>query len=93
MIEILETKEGVPGGDTVQVKVGQLMIRDGAVVMIGVKPALAQFLHQFRCPIPGDPSTIVGIEDGEPWLKALPASFSNPYTRAAEVPDPPTNAI
>lgn len=61
--------------------------------MIGVNPALAEFLQQFRCPIPGHPSTIVGIEDGELWLKALPASLSGAYTRAVEVQGPPRTAL
>ena len=61
--------------------------KDGSVVIRDASPGLVEFLTEYRCVIPGSkPQRIVGIEDGEIWLEALPFNLRGTYLWAAAAP-------
>ena len=74
-------------------KVGTLRMEGGRVRFDqGLPPSLARFLPRFKCR--ARDGTVLTIEDGEAWLRALPANLHglylwagfNPGTRIAHLP-------
>jgi hypothetical protein len=57
-----------------------IRLRGGAVDLSAVPPKLRPFLQKFRC------GPYLGIEDGEPWLRALPVHLRGSYLWASPAP-------
>ncbi len=75
MIELKRrTDKGQPGHPYV-VSAGELDMEAGRVVFRGVEPRLAELLVNINVVVPFHPCQHVTVEDGEAWLKALPANL------------------
>jgi hypothetical protein len=64
-------------------QIGVAKLADDGRVILGMHPGHERFLRHFAC-VAADRS-VVEIEDGEPWLRALPRNLHGTLTRAVEI--------